>query len=342
MGCSQSPQLEPCCVLLTLRGAWQPQNYFSQAAWHAALLLALQGGLLGGDGGLPLAPPAPTSPGILPLPTVKHCGGGRKICRRVLGDIGQEGWLLLAKRPLGNSSGKGGCWEGVLGEPTRQVPVGKGWRGEVMPGCWGLWGGGTWQGGDRGFVLKLGAGKRRAGGGQWDGVLLPFRVIASSSALTKSAVDVTFSFSDRGKEPCPYPYPYPYSFPYPIFPTLFSLFPATFPCPDCCWGSYIFLPQTGLVLLLNQSGDTEAFLGPLYIPVYLPLPWQEWRMVSLVGVAASCPEQPSARNRTDNGYVEMLPNGSFHLKFVGRPKKSKPPISPYFRSRQEEARGEAA
>lgn len=142
----------------------------------------------------------------------------------------------------------GCCWPSGLWE----TPVGKGGAGK---GCWespparcrwergggersclgaGVSGGDTWEGGDRGFVLKLGAGERRAGGGRWDGVLLPFRVLASSSALTKSAVDVTFSFSDRGKEPCPYPYPYLYSFPYPIFPTLFSLFPATFPCPDCC------------------------------------------------------------------------------------------------------------
>lgn len=229
--------------------------------------------------------------------------------------------------------GKGGA--------GRAHPPGAGGKGVEERGhAWvlGSPGGGTREGEDRGFVLKLGAGERRAGGGRWDGVLLPFRVIASFSALTKSAVDVTFGSSDRGKEPCPYPY----SFPYPIFPTLFSLFPATFPCPDCCWGSYIFLPQTGLVLLLNQSGDTEVFLGPLYIPVYLLLPWQEWRRVSLMGVAVSCPKQPSARNRTDNRYMEMLPNGSFHLKFVGRPKKPKPPISPYFRSRQEEARGEAA
>lgn len=62
MGCSQSPQLEPCCVLLTLRGAWQPRNYFSQAAWHAALLLAFRGGLLGGDGGVASGPPGTHRP----------------------------------------------------------------------------------------------------------------------------------------------------------------------------------------------------------------------------------------------------------------------------------------
>ena len=56
-----------------------------------------------------------------------------------------------------------------------------------------------------------------------------------------------------------------------------------------------------------------------------------------MGVAASCPKQPGQRNRTDNGCMEMLPNGSFHLNFVGRPKKPKPPISPYFKSRQDGA-----
>ena len=61
-----------------------------------------------------------------------------------------------------------------------------------------------------------------------------------------------------------------------------------------------------------------------------------------MGAAASCPKQPGPRNRTDNRCVEMLSDGSFHMNFVGRPKKPKPLISPYFRSWQDRAREEAA
>lgn len=60
-----------------------------------------------------------------------------------------------------------------------------------------------------------------------------------------------------------------------------------------------------------------------------------------MGVAASCSKQPGPRNRTENGCAEMLPDDSFHLNFVGRPKKPQSPISPYFKSQQDGARGKA-
>ena len=126
--------------------------------------------------------------------------------------------------------GKGGAGKGCWESP----PARRRWeRGGVERSCLGtgVSSGGAWEGGDGGFVLKPGAGQDReeeSGRGAVGWCTAAFGVIASSSALAESAVDVTFSFLERGKEPCPYPYPYPYSFPYPLFPTLSSFFPAPF------------------------------------------------------------------------------------------------------------------
>lgn len=209
--------------------------------------------------------------------------------------------------------------------------------------------GGEGRGGDGGFVLKPGAWGGAGGGAGWCPAAA-FRGGASSLALTGSAVGATASQREaRSPAPIPTlistPFPIPFFLPFPPFfllhvslplfpaPTSFlcPLFSAPLPLPRLLPElSHLgmFLPQIGLVLLLDQSGGSEVALGSLYIPMHFSLPRPGWEEGSPPGVAASCSKQSHPRDGPDNGCAELLPDGSFHLNFVGRSKKPKPPISP--------------
>lgn len=170
--------------------------------------------------------------------------------------MGWEGRLLSAKWPLGSSGGKGGCWEGVLGEPPCQAPVGKGWSREVVPGYWSLqWGcmGGRGRGlcAEAGSRAGQGRGEREGGCGMvhcclWGDcfLLCPGRVCCGC--------DFQFLRERQGALPLSLPVSLllslsPFSYPFLLFSC--SLFPAPFPCPDCCWGSCIWdcsCPRRGL------------------------------------------------------------------------------------------------